>query len=96
MVELKWQPPKKDGGAPITGYIIEKKERFAATWDVGAEIEGAKPEGKVTGLVKGRVYEFRVKAINKAGEGEPSEPTKPHTAKARNCKYFLNFFIFFL
>lgn len=94
MVELKWQPPKNDGGAPITGYIIERKERFGTTWDPAAEIQGAKPEGKVTGLIKGHQYEFRVKAINKAGEGEPSEPTKPHIAKARNCKHFESLSLF--
>lgn len=32
-VDLKWDKPKNDGGAPITGYVIEKKEKFSTTWD---------------------------------------------------------------
>lgn len=32
-VDLKWTPPKSDGGAPITGYVIEKKEKFSPVWD---------------------------------------------------------------
>ena len=26
--DLKWKAPKRDGGAPITGYVIEKKDQY--------------------------------------------------------------------
>lgn len=32
-VVLKWTPPKNNGGAPITSYIIEAKEKFSASWN---------------------------------------------------------------
>lgn len=32
-VDLKWTAPKNDGGAPIVGYVIEKKEKFSPVWD---------------------------------------------------------------
>lgn len=32
-VDLKWEAPKDNGGAPITGYVIEKKEKFAPSWE---------------------------------------------------------------
>ncbi|XP_074598807.1 projectin protein bent isoform X2 [Brevipalpus obovatus] len=81
-VKLKWKVPKDDGGAPITGYIIEKKEKLGS-WEPCAEVSGSKPEGKVEGLTKGQVYQFRVRAVNKAGPGEASEPTKSHLCKER-------------
>lgn len=46
-VDLKWAAPKFNGGAPISGYIIEKKERFGGNWE---EI--------LTTEVKALIYEF--------------------------------------
>ena len=32
-VKLKWTAPKNNGGAPVTGYVIEKKEKFGSNWE---------------------------------------------------------------
>ncbi|KAI5639981.1 immunoglobulin i-set domain-containing protein [Phthorimaea operculella] len=83
-VELEWARPESDGGAPITGYVIEKKDRFSPDWEECATIEGDTPRGKVPDLIEGNTYEFRVRAINKAGKGEPSDGTGPHLARPKN------------
>lgn len=31
-VTIAWQKPKSDGGAPITGYTIEKREKGTDRW----------------------------------------------------------------
>lgn len=87
MVKLKWEPPIRDGGAPITGYIIEMKDKFGTAFVKAAEVHGPQCSGTVQRLEEGNQYQFRVRAVNKAGPGEPSEATNPHTAKARWCKY---------
>ena len=82
-VMLKWQPPYDDGGSPITGYLIEKKGKFG-DWERGHEVPGSQLKGTVVNLTEGSTYDFRVRAINLAGPGLPSEPAGPVTCKARN------------
>ncbi|KAM3957310.1 projectin protein bent isoform 8-T9 [Aphomia sociella] len=83
-VELEWTRPESDGGAPITGYVIEKKDRFSPDWEECAQIEGDVTTGKVPDLIEGNTYEFRVRAVNKAGPGVPSDGTAPHLARPKN------------
>ncbi|CAG2053028.1 unnamed protein product, partial [Timema podura] len=83
-VELQWTRPTEDGGSPISGYIIEKKDKFSPNWEKCAEVAGDVTTGKVPDLIEGNRYEFRVRAVNKAGPGEPSDATKPHVARPKN------------
>lgn len=83
-VELQWKRPEEDGGSPITGYIIEKRDKYNPTWEKCAEVDGDTNRGKVNDLVEGTQYEFRVRAVNKAGPGEPSEASKSHLARPKN------------
>lgn len=43
-------------------------------------------KARVPDLKEGNTYQFRVRAVNKAGPGEPGDATEPHIAKARFCK----------
>uniref|UniRef100_A0A8C6MEC7 Titin n=1 Tax=Nothobranchius furzeri TaxID=105023 RepID=A0A8C6MEC7_NOTFU len=74
---LSWAPPHETGGAEILHYIVEKCETSRVSWTLlyGDLIATT---CKVTKLLKGNEYLFRVKAVNKYGEGETleSEPIK--------------------
>uniref|UniRef100_A0A3B3Z9X3 Titin n=1 Tax=Periophthalmus magnuspinnatus TaxID=409849 RepID=A0A3B3Z9X3_9GOBI len=69
---LSWLPPRHDGGASISHYIIQKRETSRLAWTVVSADCGA-TMFKVTKLLKGNEYIFRVMAVNKYGEGEPLE-----------------------
>lgn len=57
----------------------------------GKVFEGDITSATIDGLKEGVQYEFRVRAINKAGPGEPSDATKPIIAKSRFGKKKLSF-----
>ena len=82
-VDLKWNAPESDGGAPITGYIIEKRMKGTTKWEKGAEVGGEATNGTVPNLEAGKEYEFRVKAVNKKGESDASDASKFVLCKPR-------------
>lgn len=88
-VSLKWEKPQNDGGRPITHYTVEMKDKFAVDWVEVTKTTDATPEAKVEGLKEKMVYQFRVRAHNKAGPSQPSEPTDNHLCKHKNRKIFL-------
>ncbi|KAK6035908.1 fibronectin type III domain protein [Cooperia oncophora] len=89
-VSLEWQPPDSDGGAPITQYIIEKRGKHGRATGRNAErketiqVSGDETTATILGLKEGEEYQFRVKAVNKAGPGEASDPSRKVIAKPRN------------
>lgn len=82
-VDLKWEPPKVDGGSPITGYVVEVKDKFG-NWEKAVTVPAGVTSATVPGLTEGEPYVFQVRAINAAGPGEASDPTPTIWAKPRN------------
>lgn len=87
-IDLKWTAPATDGGSPITNYVVEVKDKLG-NWEKAIEVPAGSTTASVDDLVQGQAYEFRVRAVNKAGPGEPSNETPPVVAKPRRCKYFV-------
>lgn len=87
-VDLVWKEPVSNGGSPITGYIIEKKDKYSTMWEKALETDSPLPKALVTGLIEGNDYQFRVMAVNKAGPSEPSDASKTFTAKPRFRKFY--------
>ncbi len=78
---IKWAPPETDGGSPIIGYTVERKDVSSTRWSrVNRELV-SETTMKVTGLMERSEYMFRVIAENKAGPGPPSESSDIYMAK---------------
>ncbi|KAF2985728.1 hypothetical protein EK904_003826 [Melospiza melodia maxima] len=78
---LSWVAPSDDGGSPILGYLIERREAGSEQWvQCSAQpVKGCRCP--VLGLAEGQTYQFRVKAVNKAGTSHPSRASDPVTTQ---------------
>lgn len=79
-ISLVWQKPSYDGGSPITGYIVEKREGVSARWFKANLTNITDTRFTVTGLTQDETYEFRVLAKNAVGSvSNPSLTAGPAT-----------------
>lgn len=65
------------------------KDKYSPLWEKAVETTSPTPSGVVHGLIEGNDYQFRVIAVNKAGQSAPSDSSKTFTAKPRFCKFFI-------
>lgn len=81
-ISVAWRPPKYDGGAEVTKYVLESRmigrDNFTP---VGGEDKLMDKKFTLTGLKDGSSHEFRVSAVNLVGQGKPSFCTKPIQCK---------------
>ncbi|KAL3116259.1 hypothetical protein niasHT_004430 [Heterodera trifolii] len=86
-ITLQWAQPLRDGGTPITGYELEKREHGTnAQWEKAAFGSVPDTQFKVTGVKQYHFYEFRVAAVNAVGQGEWSDNSVPIAATRSSCK----------
>jgi len=77
----------------VTGYHLERRLTSREQWlkiNKGAVTE---LQFKVTDLVEGNEYEFRIMAENKIGVGPPSSPYPPFVAKDPFSKQSFSYII---
>ncbi|XP_044279834.1 myomesin-1 isoform X1 [Varanus komodoensis] len=79
-VIISWKQPAVDGGSPVLGYFIDKCEVGTTQWSQCNETPVKFARFPVTGLIEGRSYIFRVRAVNNAGISIPSRVSEPVAA----------------
>ncbi|XP_007424138.1 myomesin-3 [Python bivittatus] len=76
---LSWVPPSDNGGSPIIGYYIERCEMGTDEWVLYNDQLVKTCRSPILGLTEGKTYQFRVKAVNRAGISNPSKASSPVT-----------------
>ncbi|XP_034718470.1 M-protein, striated muscle isoform X3 [Etheostoma cragini] len=77
---VTWKQPAVDGGDSILGYFVDRCEVGTPHWIQCNDTPVKFARFPVTGLVEGRSYLFRVRAINKSGMSRPSRISEPVAA----------------
>uniref|UniRef100_A0A3B3BY33 Titin n=1 Tax=Oryzias melastigma TaxID=30732 RepID=A0A3B3BY33_ORYME len=78
---VEWKPPLRDGGSPIIGYHLERKEKNSILWTKLNKLVIPDTHFKASGLEESIEYEFRVFAENVAGLSLPSKPSGCYIAR---------------
>lgn len=86
---LQWEKPVYDGGCPVLGYHVEKKEKNSIMWQKVNTILVTKTEFRVLELIEGLEYQFRVYAQNDAGYSRMSDVSKLNTAVSPVGKFYV-------
>jgi hypothetical protein len=68
-VSLAWVVPVKANASAVTDYIVQYRLQGSSTWITFRDGTSTSRRATVTGLIKGRVYEFRIAAKNRSGTG---------------------------
>jgi hypothetical protein len=87
-MDLTWQPPLSNNGAPITKYTVERRcETTNTDWHEITETDAkARAFTDTQGIVFKHKYQYRVFCYNRGGKSEPGGPTDLVAARKRKCK----------
>ncbi|KAH7693680.1 Immunoglobulin I-set domain containing protein, partial [Aphelenchoides avenae] len=73
---VSWLKPQNDGGASITGYVIEKKDIHRRVFHKAAQVAAGTLHTTIEGLNPETTYAVRVAAVNEFGVGDFTRPLK--------------------
>lgn len=76
-VDLVWEPPTNDGGARVTGYVIERREIGSPIWATCNSYNITDTSFTVINLTERSDFEFRIFAMNSVGKSDASACTTP-------------------
>ena len=102
-IVVMWDAPESDGGAPVTKYIVEKRDVSRTSYTKAGTVDGDTFTLKVEKLIEGKEYTFQVAAENEIGQSDWTKLDEPvlarlpfGTSNRSICALFFTVFIQFL
>ena len=85
-VTLTWNPPADDGGAHITGYVIERLYSYHNALLESKHVNDRTTSCTFRNLKEDDRYAFRICAENKKGRSQHLETDEPVVPIRKKCK----------
>lgn len=85
-IKIKWAAPISNGGSPIVGYDIERRDITTGRWVKLNKEPVGRQDFTDDRVQEGHAYEYRVSAVNAAGPGKPSDTSNAFVAKPMKGK----------
>ncbi|KAM9760031.1 immunoglobulin-like and fibronectin type III domain-containing protein 1 isoform 2-T2 [Menidia menidia] len=76
MIEIKWSPPKDNGGSAVTNYIIERQQAGQSLWMKLGDVSAEKTSFRDRNVTHGKKYSYRIYAENPEGVSDSLETTE--------------------
>jgi len=83
---LEWKAPVQNGGAEVTYYHIERREKTYGSWKPEGRVKAPEMVREIPGLKEGVEYYFKVLAENEAGKGPFTDMIGPIKPEKKKCK----------
>ncbi|XP_036400676.1 titin-like [Megalops cyprinoides] len=89
---IEWLKPESDGGSEIKNYLVDKREKKSVRWTrVNKDYTIYDTRLKIASLLEGSNYQFRVAAVNAAGNRQPNEASEHHIHYFKWNYFYFNF-----
>lgn len=73
VIEIKWKPPKDDGGSAITNYTIERQQAGQNLWTKVGDVSAERTSFRDRNVTHGKKYSYRIYAENSEGISDALE-----------------------
>ncbi|XP_055365280.1 immunoglobulin-like and fibronectin type III domain-containing protein 1 [Betta splendens] len=73
IIEIKWKPPKDDGGSAVSNYIVERQQTGQSLWTKPGDVSADRTSFRDRNVTHGKKYNYRIYAVNPEGISDALE-----------------------